>query len=250
MEGINKEVFVAEGRQEHVQFEKSYVIEKKHLKMASLMGKIVIKSDDPVDPAETEESLEGEFICPFLQIGFTNSNGGHLQIILKGEKDGPDEKENTSCLDNIVFAKQEVVSRSLISNKLVAARYHKQSSMIYPDPVPLSSSMASFENGKWNKFGIQKQVLPSGLVEDCFRSVVSSGNWIKKSEPGESNQDPRVIKLDSIETIGILVENDLTSRNKRFLTHTFRNVMEVLKFLTSHWLCQRIRSMNSVKLKK
>ena len=44
MEGINKEVFVAEGREEHVQFEKYYVIEKKHLKMASLMGKIVIKS--------------------------------------------------------------------------------------------------------------------------------------------------------------------------------------------------------------
>ena len=121
------------------------------------MGKIVIKSDDPADPAIEEleandaaknttkivESSEGEFICPFLQLGFANSNGGHLQIILKGEKDGPDEKENTSCLDNIVFAKQEVVSRSLISNKLVAARYHKQSSMIYPDPVPLSSSTAT-----------------------------------------------------------------------------------------------------------
>ena len=235
MEGNkNEEVFVAEGREEHVQFEKSYVTEKKHLKVASLMGEIVIKSDDPANPAIEEleandavksnqkivASSEGESICPFLQIGFTNSNGGHLQITLKGKEDGPDEKGNTSCLNNIVFAKQEIVSRSLISNKLVAARYHKQSSMRYPDPVPLSSSMASFKNGKWNKFGIQKQVLPSGLIEDCFRSVVRTGNWIEKSGPGVSNQDPRIIKPDYMETIGIICGERFDFKNQEdFNTH-------------------------------
>ena len=196
MEGTNEEVFIAEGREEHVQYNKSYVIEKKQLRMTSLTGRIMMKANNPADPAieeleandaaentaESEDSSKGEVICPFLQVGFTNTAGGHLKVILKGEKTGSDDKENTSCLDNIIFAKQEVVSRSLISNKLVAARYHKQSSMMYPDPISLSSSMASFENGKWNKFGIQKQVLPRNLVAErrLFYRVESS-TWTTSS---------------------------------------------------------------------
>ena len=43
MASINKEVFVAEGREERVHYSKSYVIKKKHLRTASLIGKIVMK---------------------------------------------------------------------------------------------------------------------------------------------------------------------------------------------------------------
>ena len=46
MEGNkNKEVFVAEGREEHVQFEKSYVIEKKQLK-ADILPEFFTPSSD------------------------------------------------------------------------------------------------------------------------------------------------------------------------------------------------------------
>ena len=86
MEGNDNEVFVAYGREEHVHYVKSYVIEEKHLRLASLLGKIVMQTKDPADPAieelnkddSVEEFVKGEFKCPFLQIGFMNlsrSNG-------------------------------------------------------------------------------------------------------------------------------------------------------------------------------
>ena len=118
MEGTNEEVFIAEGREEHVQYNKSYVIEKKKLRTALLTGKMMMKASNPADPAieeleandaaentaELEDSFNGKSVCPFLQIGFTNTNGGHLKLILKEEKTGSDDEENTSCLDNIIFA--------------------------------------------------------------------------------------------------------------------------------------------------
>ena len=218
MEGTNEEVFIAEGREEHVQYNKSYVIEKKKLRTAFLTGKIMMKASNPADPAieeleandaaentaELEDSFKGKIVCPFLQIGFTNTNGGHLKLILKEEKTGSDDEENTSCLDNIIFAKQEIVSRSLISNKLVAAQYHTESGMIYPDPISLSSSMASFVNGKWNKFGIQRQILPSNLIEDCRRSVTSTDKRNKGPDFQEFDQDSKIIELGPVETIGII----------------------------------------------
>ena len=184
MEGNGEEVFIAEGREERVHYSKSYVIKKKHLRMASLLGKIVTKTSNPADPAieelgaddaaehnvDHQDFSKGEFKCPFLHLGFTIQRGNCSK---KGKELGSDDEENTFYTDEIVFAKQEVVSRSLISNKLVAAQYHKSSRVDYPDPLPLSSSLASFEDRKWNKFGIQKQVLPRSLISDCLQSVIS-----------------------------------------------------------------------------
>ena len=51
MEGIGEEVFIGEGREERVHYSESYVIKKKHLRMASLPGKIVTKTSNPADPA-------------------------------------------------------------------------------------------------------------------------------------------------------------------------------------------------------
>ena len=78
--------------------------------------------------------------------------------------------------------------------------------MVYPDPVPLSSSMASLEDGKWNKLGIKKQVLRSKLVEDCLRSVISTGKWTwsNKPESEDLSRDAPVIELSSIGTIGVV----------------------------------------------
>ena len=210
MEGNGEEVFIAEGREERVHYSKSYVIKKKHLRMASLLGKIVTKTSNPADPAieelgaddaaehnvDHQDFSKGEFKCPFLHLGFTIQRENCSK---KGKELGSDDEENTFYTDKIVFAKQEVVSRSLISNKLVAAQYHKSSRVDYPDPLPLSSSMASFEDRKWNKFGIQKQVLPSNLISDCLQSVISTDQW-NKSGQTQSGQ----INLESIETIGII----------------------------------------------
>ena len=211
MASINKEVFVAKGREERVHYSKSYVIKKKHLRTASLIGKIVMKTSNIADPvikelgvadavehtADRKKFSKEKLICPFIHLGFTGYNGDHRE---EGRRIGSDDEENTYYMNEIVFTKQEVVSRSLISNKLVAVQYHKSPETTYPDPVPLSSSMASFEDGKWDKFSIQKQVLPSNLIRDCLQSVIRTDQWDKMFGQEESG----LIDLSSVETIGII----------------------------------------------
>ena len=120
MEGISEEVFIAEGREERVHYLKSYVIKKKHLRMASLLGKIVTKTsnsanliieelgaDDAAEAnADSQDFSEGKFKCPFLHLGFTTQRENCSK---KGTEVGSDNKENTFYIDEIVFAKQEVV---------------------------------------------------------------------------------------------------------------------------------------------
>ena len=89
MEGNkNKEVFVAEGREEHVQYNKSYVIEKKQLRMAFLTGKIMMKASNPADPAI--EELEANKTCP-KELRNVTGNIWEKTQPLEGTITSPDE---------------------------------------------------------------------------------------------------------------------------------------------------------------
>ena len=85
MEGNDKEVFIAYGRKESIQYVKSYVFEEEELRSAeenSVNGKIFVKTRDLAFPdgenLDKEQSLEDatneeevskrEFKCPFLWI--------------------------------------------------------------------------------------------------------------------------------------------------------------------------------------
>ena len=114
MASINEEVFVAEGREERVHYLKSYVIKKKHLRMASLIGKIAMKTSNPADPiieelgaadavehtADRQKFSKEELKCPFIHLGFTGYSGDHRE---EGKRIGSDDEENTCYMDGIVF---------------------------------------------------------------------------------------------------------------------------------------------------
>ena len=225
MDGNINKISIAKGREEKIEYVTADVFEEEEIREApseSIGREIYMKtrsmelfSEDPEERNSHENSITKENItrneehtCPFLKVGFMNPLTSEVKLTKKKETLANKDLLQKHDISNIMFIEQNIVSRALIENGLVAARFNTEPEL-QPELIPLSSSMASLTNNKWNKFKIQDRILPKKLVDDCLNS----------SEMTKIEQDHQQLRIVGI-LCGKMFENteDLNAVSYTHLT--------------------------------
>ena len=166
MNGNINKISIAKGREEKIEYVTADVFEEKEIREApseSLEGKIYTKTRSmelfDEDPEErnshknyiTKGSItkNEDHTCPFLKVGFMNPLTSDVKLTEKKETLANKDLFQKHDISNIMFIEQNIVPRALIDSGLVAARSNTEPEL-QPELIPLSASMASLTNNKWN----------------------------------------------------------------------------------------------------
>ena len=206
MSGANEEILIAQNRADELNFEDANIFLWSKLYLATAgtdeeklkvytntndfwpiqSGAKKAKIQEDIDDVErhfNEEMLprpamfgdreNRKFQCPCMNIGFVNvMKQDVVTTELRKDKEEPPLFGQYNGL-NIVFPLQVVVTEALIKHKLIATKPMIQGCH-YAEPISLSSSMASFENGEWVKFDSADMRLPTALLNDCYDAATKT----------------------------------------------------------------------------
>ena len=222
MDKAAEEILIAEGRNEEIEYDIAYVFPRSKLydalpssdekRLHEMTGSkdflldqsgankvkdAISETEDHIKNAMmTREAIYGESSkmkcqCPCMNIGFVNTlkrDRGSKEIGLKQENEPLFLMFNGV---NIVFPSQEIVTPALIKHKLIATK-PREHGCDYAEPIPLSSSLASIENGSWMKFKAEDSRLPKVLLDDCYE--VDTRKSIKKMYTAAKQSDHVYLK--------------------------------------------------------
>ena len=146
---------ITEGKSQNIKYVTTYVFEEKKRDTPSTPTEKAVymktrnmvssnKEDSSEDSIERKKIVEkGEHKCTFLKIGYIHSFKNDEKSAKKGELPENEALFDKNNTNNIEFTEQSVVSRALVENNLEAAKSYAKL-WLYPEPIPLSSSTASF----------------------------------------------------------------------------------------------------------